>query len=201
MHVNTDVALDFVEGRLDTNQQTFWERHMHTCGECSQNVAQWRDIGSSLKRSHLKSAPSGDLQRAVHIFQVKPKEARKPFRSIVAAIVFDSYLQPSLAGVRGSSSLQTRQLVMRADEFDIHIKIWGESDNRQMLGQLFPRTGEELSQSARFHLLRNGERIESTITDEMGAFQFMEVPEGNLSLQIDLPNLTVIGALSMREAI
>ena len=90
---------------------------------------------------------------------------------------------------------------MRADEFDVHIKIWGESDSRQMLGQLFPRTGEELSQSARFHLLRNGERIESTITDEMGAFQFMEVPEGSLSLQIDLPNLTVIGALSMREAI
>jgi hypothetical protein len=201
MHLNTDVALDFLEGRLDKDQQTYWERHMHTCTECSENVAHWRDIGSGLKRLHLRNAPSGDLQRAVQIFQPRPQEARKPFRSIVAAIVFDSYLQPSLAGVRGSSSAQTRQLVMRADEFDIHIKIWGELDNRQMLGQLLSRTDQDFSQAARFHLLRNGERIESTITDEMGAFQFADVPEGNLSLQIDLPNLTVIGALSMREAI
>ena len=199
MHLNTDVALDFLEGRLDKDQQTFWERHMHTCTDCSQSTAQWNDIGSGLKRLHLKSAPSGDLQRAVQIFQPRPVEGRKPFRSIVAAIVFDSFLQPSLAGVRGNSSTQTRQIVMRADEFDIHIKIWGELQNRQMLGQLLPRTDQDFSQAARFHLLRDGERIESTITDELGAFQFMDVPEGNLSLQIDLPNMTVIGAL--REAI
>ena len=174
---------------------------MHACNECSQNVAQWRDIGGGLKRLHLKSAPAGDLQRAMQIFESRPHASRKPFRSMVAAIVFDSYLQPSLAGVRGTSSTQSRQIVMRADEFDIHIKIWGELDNRQMLGQLLPRTDQDFSQAARFHLLRNGEKIESAITDEMGAFQFVDVPEGNLSLQIDLPNMTVIGALSMREAI
>jgi hypothetical protein len=29
----------------------------------------------------------------------------------------------------------------------------------------------------------------------MGEFHFTDVPEGDLSLQIDLPNLTVIGSL------
>jgi hypothetical protein len=53
--------------------------------------------------------------------------------------------------------------------------------------------------AARFHLLCNGERLESTGTDEMGEFRFTDLPEGVLSLQIDLPNLTVIGSLNVHE--
>src|SRR5262249_23324584 len=89
-----------------------------------------------------------------------------------------------------------RQVVLRAEEFDIHVKIWGDQDRRQMLGQLLPRSGEDFMQAARFHLLRNGERLDTTLVDEIGEVHFTHVPEGNLSLQIDLPNLTVIGALN-----
>jgi len=48
-------------------------------------------------------------------------------------------------------------------------------------------------------LYRNGERIETAGVDEMGEFRFRDVPEGDLSLQIDLPNLTVIGALNVKQ--
>ena len=46
-----------------------------------------------------------------------------------------------MAGLRGSPAA-TRQLVMHAEEFDIHVKIWGDGDRRQMLGQLLPRHGQ-----------------------------------------------------------
>ena len=52
---------------------------------------------------------------------------------------------------------------------------------------------------ARFHLLRNSERLETAVVDEMGEFHFTDVPDDDLSLQIDLPNLTVIGALKIKE--
>ena len=83
---------------------------------------------------------------------------------------------------------------MRAPGFDIHIQVWGETDHRQMLGQLLPRSGENFVRVARFHLLRAGKRIETVAVDEAGEFLFTDVPEGDLSLQIVLPNLTVIGA-------
>ena len=118
-------------------------------------------------------------------------------RSVLASIVFDSFLQPAFSGARGVASA-ARQLVMHAEEFDIHVKIWGDDNHRQMLGQLLPRSREDFVQRARFHLLRNGERIETTAVDDMGEFHFIDVPEGNLSLQIDLPNLTVIGALNVK---
>jgi hypothetical protein len=39
------------------------------------------------------------------------------------------------------------------------------------------------------------------MVDQFGGFQFEEVPQGILSLQIDLPKLTVVGALFGTEAV
>lgn len=196
MHLNSETALDFVEGRLQTDQIVFWTQHISTCAACTQDVANWRKLGTGLKRSHLVSAPNQDLEKALHIFPSASADRPKQ-RSVLASIVFDSFQQPAFAGARGAAA-QTRQLVLRAEEFDIHVKIWGEHDHRQLLGQVLSRSGHEFVGAARFHLLRNGERLESTAVDEVGEFHFTDVPEGDLSLQIDLPNLTVIGALNTK---
>jgi len=201
MHLSSEVALDFIEGHLTKEQETFWTQHLESCSDCAQDVSQWRQLGIKLKRSHLMNAPEQDLQNVMKIFPQRPDEGGSTLRSVLAAIVFDSFLQPAMAGARGSAAVSARQLVMRAEEFDIHVKIWGELDHKQMLGQLLPRRGQDFVRNARFHLLRNGERLETTATDAMGEFHFTDVPEGDLSLQIDLPNLTVIGALNAKAAL
>ena len=199
MHLSSEIALDFIDGRLETEQSSFWKKHLEICGECTQEVSRWRQLGTDLERSHLESAPDQELQKAMHIYPQKPDGGGSRVRSVLASLVFDSFMQPSFAGARGTSAA-ARQLVMRAEEFDIHVKIWGDDDHREMLGQVLPRTGGDFVHTARFHLLRNGERIESTTVDEMGEFHFSDVPAGNLSLQVDLPNLTVIGALNIKES-
>jgi hypothetical protein len=151
-----------------------------------------------LKRAHLMRASERDLANAMHIFSPPRKEERSTIRSVVASIVFDSFMQPALAGIRGPVVQRARQVVMRVEDFDIHIKIWGDPGFKQMLGQLMPRNGKEFVEAARFHLVRNGERLRSTTNEETGEFHFMDVPEGDLSLQVDLPSLTVIGALNIQ---
>jgi hypothetical protein len=148
----------------------------------------------STEKALQGSAPHG-LERAFNILaaaQAAPSISR--LRHVSASIVFDSFQQPALAGVRGAETA-ARQLVLRAEDFDIHLKIWGEQHQRQLLGQMLTRSGIEFPDSAHFHLLRNGERVESTSMDDMGEFHFRNIPEGDLSLQIDLPHLTVVGAL------
>lgn len=198
MHLSSETALDFVEERLDQDQKTFWQQHLESCEECTQEVHRWRQLRVDLERSHLKSASDRELHKAIQIYQRRPGGG-STVRSVVASLVFDSFMQPAMAGARGARTA-ARQLVMRAEDFDIHVKIWGEAEHKQMLGQLLPRSGQDFVQSARFHLLKNGERIDSTGIDDMGEFHFIDVPEGDLSLQIDLPNLTVIGALTVRES-
>jgi len=199
MHMSSEIALDLLQERLDADQALFWKKHLEICPECTQEVAGWRQLEIDLKRSHLKNASDQELQKAMHIYSQRPDGGGSRIGSILASVVFDSFLQPAMAGSRGSPKA-ARQLLMRAEEFDIHVRIWGELEHRQILGQLLPRSGQNSSPSARVHLLKTGERLESTTIDEMGEFHFTNVPEGDLSLQIDLPNLTVIGALNVKDA-
>jgi hypothetical protein len=198
MHLSPEIAFDLLEGLLLRDQEEFWRHHLEICRDCAEHLDGWKAMSISLRRSHLKSAPDEDLTKAISIFPAFSEQKRSPLRSIIAAIVFDSFAEPAFAGVRGGAAA-ARQLVMHAEEFDIHVKIWGDSDRRQMLGQLLPRNRQNFVNTARFHLFRNGERIETTAVDDMGEFHFSNVPDGDLSLQIDLPNLTVIGALNMKE--
>jgi hypothetical protein len=200
MHLSPEIAFDLLEGRLLPDQAAFWKEHLELCRDCAGHVEEWRIVGIALRRSHLKSAPDEDVRKAMSLFPTSPQHKRSAIRSVIASIIFDSFAEPALAGVR-SGAAATRQLVMHAEEFDIHVKIWGDSDQRQMLGQLLPRNGKNFVSTARFHLLRNGERIETTAVDDVGEFHFGYVPEGDLSLQIDLPNLTVIGALNVKESL
>jgi hypothetical protein len=199
MHLSPEIAFELLEGRLLPDQAAFWKQHLEICRDCAEQVEGWRTIGITLRRSHLKSAPDEELQEAINVFPYSPGQKNPTIRSVIASIIFDSFAEPAFAGVRGGAA-PARQLVMHAEEFDIHVKIWGDSDRRQMLGQLLPRNGKNFVNTARFHLLRNGERIETTAVDDVGEFHFSDVPEGDLSLQIDLPNLTVIGALNVKES-
>src|SRR5262249_3733488 len=115
-------------------------------------------------------------------------------RSVSARTVFDSFRWPVITGFRGSVG-PARRFILRDEEFDIHIKIWGEESRRQIRGQVLPRSGKDFAQPAQCHLLRQGTRFLSTTTNETGEFYFDEVPAGDLTLQVDLPGLTIVGSL------
>src|SRR4051812_1789083 len=129
MHMSTEQALDLGDGRLEPAEAAFWKNHISTCSTCMQDLADWRNLGMNLRRSHLENAPPKDLQRALDIFAPSGTVGSK-FRQVLAGIIFDSFQQPAFAGARGGAP-SARQLVLRAEEFDIHVKIWGEPHHRQ----------------------------------------------------------------------
>jgi hypothetical protein len=155
-----------------------------------------------LKRANLESAPQSVLRRAERVFDGSKPAAPSSgtLRKILASLVFDSLTQPSLAGARGTTTTMQRQLVLRAEGFDIHLKMWGVTPSRRIAGQILSRGESSFVSSARLHLIRDGERYNSTTVDKFGEFEFEKVPEGFLSLQIDLPHLTVVGTLNSSEA-
>jgi hypothetical protein len=126
-------------------------------------------------------------------------ENRSGLRQIVASIVFDSFTQPAMAGVReiaayGQETLM-RQVVFQAEEYDIYLRLSMFEDHRDLLGQILPRDAREFVRDATLHLRHDDQRIASAAVNELGEFHFCDVPEGMLSLQIDLPYVTIISAL------
>jgi hypothetical protein len=155
-----------------------------------------------LKRTNLENAPQSVLRRAERVFdRSESTPSSRTLREVLASLVFDTLAQPALAGARGGTTATTqRQLVLRAEGFDIHLKMWGVTPGRRIAGQILARGESAFVSGARLHLIREGERYDSTTVDKFGEFEFETVPEGFLSLQIDLPHLTVVGTLNPSEA-
>jgi hypothetical protein len=198
MHLDLEIAFDLMEMRLEKALHEQWTNHLTSCVQCAEQMERFRTLRMSLKRAHLQNAPEFLLQSAVELFQPPAQtEQRSGVRQIIASLFFDSYAQAAPAGARGETA--TRQVVFRAEEFDIHVRIWESGQNRELLGQIQSRASSEFVKQARLHLLRDGDRVSSAPSNDLGEFRFSFVPSGSLSLQIDLPNLTVIGALDMKE--
>ena len=134
--------------------------------------------------------------RAQAVFDVRRELSRPGPREIAAAILFDSFTQP-LAGTRGATD--ARQVVMCAEEFDIHLKITAIPLQHQIVGQVFARNQTQFINNVCVQLLLNGNPFKTAWSDNFGQFQFDEVPQGVFRLQLDLPGMTVVGGISISQ--
>jgi hypothetical protein len=119
-------------------------------------------------------------------------------RDILAVMVFDSLTQP-FPDARGATD--ARQILMQAEEFDIHLKISTNPSQHQIIGQVFARTETESLSSVRVHLWLDGKLFKTTVSDNFGQFQFAEVPQGVFRLVLDLPQMTVAGGITISQQV
>ena len=197
-HLTAETVLDFIEERLNEDQTLAWKQHVNECTRCKRYLAEWENFLTLIKRPHLQSAPQRDVERATRIFPQQSDERRPGIRNILATIVFDTFSRPVLEGARGVPGT-ARNLVLHAEDFDIHVQIRGEREQRQILGQILSRRSQDFVVSAELHLLRSGQRLQAVASDPCGEFHFADVPEGDLTLQVDLPEVTIIGALNVKQ--
>jgi hypothetical protein len=135
-------------------------------------------------------------EHAQAIFYPRRALERPTTQEIVAAILFDSLTQP-FADARGAAD--ARQVLMRAEELDIHLKISANRSQHQIVGQVFARNETQFLNRVRVQLLVDSKPFKTTWSDNFGQFQFDEVPQGVVRLQVDLPCLTVVGGITISE--
>src|SRR5262245_57742577 len=96
---------------------------------------------------------------ALSILDARRELMRSTPRQITAATLFDSLTQP-FENARGATD--ARQVLMRAAEFDIHLKISSNPSQHQIIGQVFARNETEFLNNVRLHLLLNGKAFKTT---------------------------------------
>src|SRR5437762_2793112 len=135
MHLTTETAFDLIEGRMEKHLEEQWADHIDSCPSCMDQLQGWQVFRTSLKRTHLQSAPPSLVESAVALFHPPAKAAERPtLRQIIATLIYDSFAQPAFAGARGEAG--ARQVVLRAEEFDIHVRIWEADQSRELMGQI-----------------------------------------------------------------
>ncbi|HZI51765.1 MAG TPA: hypothetical protein VFE29_08070 [Terriglobia bacterium] len=195
MHLTVEEALDLIEKRALPDQVSFWNSHILTCSDCAAQLQTWQALRNLLSRENLEDAPRSVISTANAIFE--PRPAGRSIREVIASAIFDSSSQPALAGARGSAG--TRQLLFSADEFDIHLRILVRGTQRRITGQLLSREKNRDVKGTQVHLVQQGKCVETTEVDRFGEFEFHEVPEGPLDLEVELTHLRIKGELNPEQ--
>jgi hypothetical protein len=116
---------------------------------------------------------------------------------LVAALVFDSAAQPSVAGARSIGGAD-RQMLYRAETYHIDLQFAaGDGERAALTGQIL-RDGEfefESVAGLELSLLREGRRVSSTLTNRFGEFSIAQLEHGHYDLRIEAAefSITVVG--------
>jgi hypothetical protein len=195
-HLDATTIIDLVEQRLEESERESYQRHLAECRHCTEEYEFWWTFLSGLGPSRLTDAPTELVDKCIGM-SVKSKPSFGPLHQ--ARIIFDSFLQPLPAmGLRGGLS-DSRHLVIRADDFDLHLKISGKDSTRTLQGQLLLSGSDELIEDALVLLCVLGKPTQITFTNRLGEFRFDDVPAGSHRFVIRLISLGRTAEFSVKE--
>lgn len=137
-HYSTEEWVDFVNHIVTAGQQKAMQRHLATsCNRCKETVSLWQKVSKTATAEANYQPPADTVRLAkVAYLTTRLNAPQKESRRLVQ-VLFDSFLQPAIAGAR-SIIIGTRQMLYRADPYQIDIQIEPKQGTNRLVitGQL-----------------------------------------------------------------
>ena len=195
-HLDAATIIDLVEQRVPASERELHQQHLTECQHCAEEYEFWWTFLSGLGPSRLMDAPNDLVSECIRMFP-KSKPSSGSYKQ--ARILFDNFLQPLPAmGLRGASS-DSRHIVIRVDELDVHLRISGKASSRTIQGQLLLLGSDKLIDGALIRLCIPGQPNQFTYANMLGEFRFDGVPDGSLHFLINLISQGQIAQFSIKE--
>jgi len=186
-HLTVENIVNYMEGQGTVVDKLTLEAHLANCRECLELKQEFQDLMLQLREDSSFEPPTKALDWSINLFQPVMQPEKGGMRKIIASLVFDTFDQPMLAGVR-RVGVPPRQLLFRAGDVDVDVKIESmEANDRITL------VGQVLSSATKFFdntpvkLESHGIVRYRTRTNVVGEFSFDEVPKDTYHLSVDLP--------------
>lgn len=186
-HLTVENIMDYMDGIGTDVEKSTVATHLVDCEECSELKQEFQVLAMQLREDSAFEPPAELVQWGVDLFQPVMQLEKSGLRKIIAALVYDTFDQPMLAGVRRVGA-PPRQLLFRAGDVDVDVKIESmETNDRITL------VGQVLSSATKFFdntpvkLESHGIVRYRTRTNVVGEFSFDEVPKDTYHLSVDLP--------------
>jgi hypothetical protein len=209
-HFATEDWIDFVNLVNSPKQQEAMKKHLGTgCKRCMETVALWQKVHNTAAAEASYQPSPADVRIAKAAFAAIGRAAQLQEKSGFAEVLFDSFLQPMLAGAR-SGGLGTRQMLYRADPYQIDIQIEAKLEGNRLMvtGQLLDISSPGIGgRDVKITLSNQGGNVIHTTTNQFGEFRGeientgdleLSFPgQGGKSIVISLRN--ALGALPERQ--
>src|SRR6266436_371171 len=132
-HFMTEEWIDFVNQVSSPKQQEAMKKHLGTgCKRCAETLALWQKVHSSAAVEASYQPSVADVRIAKAAFAAAGRATQPKETSTFVEVLFDSLLQPMLAGAR-SGGLGTRQMLYRADPYQIDIQIESKPEGNRLM--------------------------------------------------------------------
>lgn len=182
--------------------------HAADCPVCRRRREELRSLAEALRAPALALAPETWVRAAREWIQEQEATARKMARPGLAASVrrglqtargqadrivhevqailaLDSFAGTALQGIRGSATLQPRQLLYESSLGNLHLQIDSEGTRTfSLLGQLIPSDGVVHPSEARVVLEQNQEETTRRM-QASGEFRFRGIGPGRFRLRLE----------------
>jgi hypothetical protein len=183
-HYSTEEWIDFVNQVATEAMSVKMQQHLDSgCKGCADSVAIWQRVREGAAAEAGYQPPDGIVRTAKAMFT---GSGLAEGRSAVS-LLFDSFAQPLLAGVR-STSVGERQLLYHAGSFFLHLQISARTDTGRVsvMGQLLNpvHPDEVLSEVSVVVSNRKGGAFRAT-TNQFG--EFAGEVDRSESLEFQLP--------------
>lgn len=184
--VNFTRLVDWMEGRLPAHEARAVEEAVAGADDDTlADVAWLRRFFAATDNAAMEPPPREVRDALVDAFEDHTRDRRTPglVGRVLAGLAFDSNLRPA-AGLRASGAQNLRrQLIYHTDAFDLAVNLLarGSDSDLDLDGQVLPRDGEEPKLFS-VQLLRDGDELALTVTDEWGSFAVERFPPGRYEL-------------------
>lgn len=187
-HFSSEHWVQFVQESGPPELRAEIEAHLtQGCGDCDRTLRLWNVVLQAGRREMNNIPPNNEVERAKRLFSTPEKSGFFSLRQTVAKLIFNSTMQPLLAGVRSSAG-PAQQFVYEAAPFTVAIQIRPlAGDGRSFLvGQILSNGESEIADSRIDVTLLSGEvQIGNTTVGPGGEFDFEVRQSSGLSLRIE----------------
>ena len=202
-HFSVEKWIDFVNQAVTTNERQQMDKHLSLgCRPCQETVSLWQRVRSSAAAEGNYQPSEGAIRIAKAAYASSGLFTSKKGANSNVRLLFDSFLQPMLAGVR-SSGAGTRQMLYRADPYQIDVQLeLRPGGNRVVVtGQLLNLSNPKLIGTGTRVLVSNMQGdVAHTVANEFGEFSGEVKNSGDLQMTFATPSGEPI-VISLREAL
>jgi hypothetical protein len=200
-HFSEEAWLDFARNLVAPGTRATMQRHLDDgCKKCVATLEVWQAVALVAKQESAYVPPEDTVRVAKSQFAAIAADLKASQR---ARLVFDSFLQPAAAGLRGT--VTARQFLYEADDYviDLRLEPQRELDRISLVGQVLNRTraihnGQGVrmtncaAQGILVRLLKGVLPVANTATNDFGEFQLEFEASNDLSVVIGMDEERVI---------
>lgn len=202
-HFTTEEWIDFVNQVSSPKQQGAMQKHLGTgCKRCMGTVALWQKVHNLAALEATYQPLAADVRIAKAAFSAPGQTTQAQEKSGFVELLFDSFLQPMLAGAR-AGSMGTRQMLYRTDPYQIDIQIEAKPEGNQLMvtGQLLDASSPGIAgRDVRITISNHRGSVFHTVTNQFGEFRGEIENSGDLELSFPGAGEKSI-AISLRNAL